>query len=240
MSNLEDLRVKLDQTSERIVSRLKDRSRFPLNQPIYIADAVKIQGRSGISLLQFAIEGMEIYHASLGRYEYRDQHPILSLALTRGQVVRADVNNDLPDVEIKITDNMLTFYSGLLPDLCQKNDDPITYGETAYIDADTLEVIHERINTVGRYVAHSKFNSNPNILQCVENDDLIKKALRNTDREDIVVSKAKKAAVNYNIDPDLTEKVFRWIIKETVDVEVMYLKSIARQKGFSTKTKISH
>ena len=45
MLDLNELRVRLDQMTERIVSRLKDRSRFPLNETVYRPDAVPIVGR---------------------------------------------------------------------------------------------------------------------------------------------------------------------------------------------------
>lgn len=80
MIELGELRVKLDQMTERIVSRFKDRSRFPLNEVVYKPDGVSVVGRSGISLLQFAVEGLETYHASLGRYDYPDQYPYILLA----------------------------------------------------------------------------------------------------------------------------------------------------------------
>ena len=77
MVELGDLRVKLDQMTERVISGLKDRSRLPLNAPVYQPNAVPISGRTDTSLLQFAIEGLESYHASLGRFTYPDQYPVL-------------------------------------------------------------------------------------------------------------------------------------------------------------------
>ncbi len=238
MTNLEDLRIRLDQMSERIVSRLKDRSRMPLNQPVYIPDAVPIEGRSGISFLQFAIEGLEVYHASLGRYEYRDQHPILSVALPKSPIARIGTTTELSGEEIKISEDMLAFYQTIPRELCQKGDEPKTYGETVYIDADLIELMHERINTIGRYVAQSKFDSNSDILKTTGNDEQVKEVLRNVKREDAVVEKAKEMAVKYNLDTKVTERVFRWLIKETIDIEVTYLKCLARSDSNGTKAKM--
>ena len=47
--NLHDLRTKINQMTERIVSRLKDRSRYVLNDAVYRRDAIPIEGRTGIS-----------------------------------------------------------------------------------------------------------------------------------------------------------------------------------------------
>ena len=239
MTNLEDLRIRLDQMSERIVSRLKDRSRLPSNPPVYIPDAVPIENRSGISFLKFAIEGLEVYHASLGRYEYSDQHPILGVSLPKSSITRIGTTTELSREEIKYGDTMLAFYNTIPPELCQNGNEPKTYGETVYIDADLIELMHERINTIGRYVAQSKFDTNPNILKTVGDDVLIREALRNVKREDSVVEQAKETSAKYNLDPKITERVFRWLIKETVNVEVSYLKCLARSDpNTTTKTKI--
>src|SRR5208283_1970635 len=99
---LSDLRIKLDQMTERIVSRLKDRSRFKLNKSIYLADAIAIAGRNGISFLEFALEGLEQYHATLGRYNYPDQHPLVSSHLPPTPVTREKTDSPISKVQIDI------------------------------------------------------------------------------------------------------------------------------------------
>ncbi len=63
---ISDLRVKLDQMTERIVNRLKDRSRYRLNETVYISDAIPIEGRSGLSFFEYALEKLEKYHEKTG------------------------------------------------------------------------------------------------------------------------------------------------------------------------------
>lgn len=236
MTNLEDLRIRLDQATERIVSRLKDRSRLPLNPQVYVPDAVQINGRYGISLLQFAIEGMEAYHASLGRYEYSDQYPIISTALPKSATTRTGTDTELSEFEIKVSEELLEFYRSVLPGLCQKGDEPKSYGETVYIDADLLELMHERVNTIGRYVAQSKYDRGPEILQHADNPDAVRAMLRDVKREDNVIERVKESAVKYSLKTEVAESVFRWLMKETLDVEVLYLQAFAR-KLVADKTK---
>ncbi len=57
-------------------------------------------------------------------------------------------------------------------------------------------------------------------------------------REDAVVEKAKETAVKYNLDTIVTERVFRWLIKEILNIEVTYLKCLARSDSNSNKAKI--
>ena len=49
----------------------------------------------------------------------------------------------------------------MLRDLYREDDDPTTYGEIIYSDADLILLLHERIN-MGRFIAKSKFQ--PDLL----------------------------------------------------------------------------
>ena len=219
---LSDLRIKLDQTTERIVSRLKDRSRFKLNKPVYLADAITIAGRIGISFLEFALEGLEQYHATLGRYNYPDQHPLVSSHLSPISVTRERIDSQISKVQIDLRADIISFYVKLLHELCQDAEDAATFGETAYVDADLIELLNERIN-LGRYVAESKLRTDPAIAE-IRDTDLLTERLREHTREKQVLQKARLIALRYDLDLKVAEKLFSWIIQETVKVEVAYLR----------------
>ncbi len=227
MIHLGELRVRLDQMTNRIVSRLKDRSRFPLNEAVYRPDGVPIHGRSGVSLLQFALEGLEAYHASLGRYDYPDETPLALPVPPTTTVTRTIGRPYIPRLQISLRDDLLSFYDRLLPQLCPPGDDPDTYGETAYVDSDLLELLHERIN-VGRYVAQAKLDRDPGVLDLVRDPERLRAALRDPAREETLINAARSIAVRYELDPDLTADVFRWIVDRTLTVEVAYLQQVAR------------
>jgi chorismate mutase len=228
MLQLSELRVRLDQMTDRIVSRLKDRSRFPLNEAVYRPDAVSIRGKSGISFLQHALEGLEAYHQSLGRYDYPDQFPIFSGQIPTAPVTRTIGKPSLPRLAISTRDDLLAFYQRLLPRLCPSGDDPDAYGETVYVDSDLLELIHERIN-VGRYVAQVKATQDPTIFAVVGDPAQLDARLRDASRENALVNAAKTAAQRYELDPQVTEDVFRWIVDETMLVERAYLRQLAAE-----------
>jgi len=220
--DLGELRVRLDQMTERIVSRLKDRSRFMLNEAVYIPGAVEIAGRSGISFLEFSLEGLEAYHASLGRFHYPDQHPVSGASLPASPVTRVSSRPGLQERTISIRENLLAFYRSVLPALCPPGDDPNNYGETVYVDADLLQLLHERIN-VGRYVAEAKLHSDPRVAASRHDADQLAATLRDERREAALIQVVRATAQRYDLDPDIVERIFRWIIDETLRVEVVYL-----------------
>lgn len=220
-ANLGELRVKLDQMTERISSRLKDRSRFPKNNPVYETDGIHIVGRSGISLLQFAIEGLETYHASLGRFDYADQFPVLGVQLPRSSVERTAGESPLQELSFNIADNLLSFYSKLIAKYCEPGDDPDTYGETAYLDADLIQIMNERIN-IGRFVADVKGKNDPTLFDVKSDKELLLK-LKDKAREETLIEKVRNTAQRYELNPDMAEETFRWMIERTIDVEIAYI-----------------
>ena len=223
--DLGELRVRLDQMTERIVSRLKDRSRFPLNEAVYRVDAIPIVGRSGISFLRFSLEGLEAYHASLGRYDYPDQYSLLGRDLPASPVTRVVTQPDVSRRAISVGENLIAFYLETLPNLCKGGDDPNTYGETVYVDADLLQLINERIN-VGRYVAEAKVTSDPSIYAIRHDAHLVEAKLKDARREDALLVSVGATAERYELDPQVVQTIFRWIIEQTLRVEVEYLQGI--------------
>jgi chorismate mutase len=219
--NLNDLRTKINQMTERIVSRLKDRSRYVLNDAVYRRDAIPIEGRTGMSFFEFALEQFEQYHASLGRYKFPDQHQLTNITL-HSPVHRWSPPSPVRQVDIELKDEIIAFYSLMLRDLCREGDDPTTYGETVYCDADLIVLLHERVN-IGRFVAESKFQTDPSFSTVVENRDALRTRLRQPKREQTVIDNARKIALNYDLDPDVVERCFRWLITKTIEVEIDYL-----------------
>ena len=228
MVPLDSLRSKLGKMTERIIFRLEDRSGFPFNPPEYEPGAITIVGKSNTSFLEFAIQGMEEYHVSLGRYEYPDQFPIMRSLPPPTMARRLVGIPALPYVGINLKDKLLPFYRDIvLPQLCELKDDPDTYGETVYLDADVLELLNERIN-VGRYVARAKVEEDPSIWDIVSDSGELIKKLRDHNQEERIIGSVNLAADKYGLRRDLAGVVFRWVIEQTIGVEVAYLQGIPR------------
>lgn len=226
---LNDLRVTLDQMTERITSRLKDRSRFEVNADVYIPGGVPIINREGISLVEFALEGLEIYHASLGRFDDGNQYPVFGRNLPPASIA-GPVNRDesiLRD-NLSSASDLIPFYAGLISDHCKPGDSPEHYGETAYIDADLIQMIHERIN-VGRRVAEIKGRQDSSLYDC-ESDDEIESKLRDEVREANLLKKVAGIAERYDLKTSFATSAFQWIIAKTVQLEIEYVHAKANHR----------
>lgn len=225
--NLLDLRAKLDRLNEQIVGRFKDRSWFALNAAVYTPGAIPIAGRPNISLLEWSLEGLERYHAALGRFDVPDQHPLMPEVVSPSPVKRQIALPRLPAIAPPPRDALIRFYVALLPQLCRPGDDPHYYGETAYADADLLARINERVY-LGAFVAHSKLERDPGIVRLADRPDELCEALRDAGREAEVIRVAREAAVRYRLPPDFIEHVFRWVMGQTLDLEVAFIRRVAR------------
>ncbi len=231
MQSLDTVRRQLSKMTDRLLFRLQDRAGLPLNLPIYQRDGVPIIDRGGVSLLEFAVEKLEAYHSLLGRYEYPDQYPIMGTDIQASAVRRSVGITAIPRVDITLRDALFAFYPNeLLPRLCTPETDPDTFGETAYVDADLLELLHQRIN-LGRYVARVKAEQDANIMAIAHDSDALINVLRDPAQEDRVLAAVRNGAAKYGLDGDIAAFVFRWIIEQTIHVEVVYLQGLAVRKA---------
>jgi chorismate mutase len=113
----------------------------------------------------------------------------------------------------------------VLPTLCDASEDPSTFGETAYVDADLLELLNERIN-VGRAVAMAKLEAEPSIRDILHDTGALTERLRDSRREDEVLAAVMDSARRYSVDPNLARAVFRWVIDRVLELEVVYLQQL--------------
>lgn len=232
--------------NSRVITRLEDRSRFPLNPSVYRPGAVILPDDSNRSKLEYTIEEFEKYHAKLGeggnkwgRWEYADQYPlIISIPADTPRRPSGELPV-LPYVDINLKDKLLLFYTdSALPQITEQRDDPDTHGETPNLDADLLELLNERMN-LGRYVAVSKIEVNPDIWDIVSDSVKLAEALRDRGREKFVIRDALKSARRHGLiraKKDLgridvergwfVRGFFRWVIDHTLDLEVKYLQGV--------------
>ncbi|MCS7087637.1 MAG: hypothetical protein NZL91_02935 [Thermoflexales bacterium] len=220
------LRAKLDRLSEQIVARFRDRAWFALNPAIYVPGAIPIAGRPELSLLEWSLEGLERYHASLGRYEVPDQHPLLLEVLQPSPVQRAISLPRLPKVPPLPREVLIRFYLDLLPRLCKPGDDPHDYGEVAYTDADLLARLNERIY-LGAFVAYYKLEREPHILSLVGQPEVLRAHLRDPDREANVLAQVADAAQRFGCPTALMIEAFEWIMARALDLQVCFLQHFA-------------
>ena len=220
--DLNELRIKLNQLTERLLSRIKDRSRYPLNYMVYKPGAIKIVSKNKLSFLEFAVEQKEKYYASLGRYNYPDQYPITKSPLPESSVDRFKPASPLADVDLAISGDILNYYLDLLKKICLDKEDKEYFGETVDCDTEILELLNERIN-LGRFVAEFKIRQDENIKTVLNNSKDLLDKLTYPEREKQVISNALKIAEYYQLPLNVIKELFKWIIEQTKIVEVDYL-----------------
>lgn len=223
--DLPSIRTRIDRLSEQIVGRLKDRSYFPHNSAIYRVGGVTIAGGDPTSFLEYSLAGLERYHASLGRYSYPEQSPLRSTPPAEIPVQRVVETIAIPQTELHVWEALLAYYEQLLPQLCSAGEDPQTYGETVYVDADLLVRLHERM-IIGRYVAHTKAERYPDVLQLLHDPEALRAALVDPAREQLVLANAAMLAEKYRLPAPLVQEVFAWIMQQTLALEVRYLRQV--------------
>lgn len=225
--DLDPIRNRILKLTSRIIFKLEDRSGFALNPPIYEPGTLPLSDGSKLSFFEYAVKGLEEYHGTLGRWDFPDEYPLMISAkpdsITHREVGRTQ---KIPYVDINLKDKLLPYYTGtLLPALCEPENDPTTYGETAYIDADVVALLNERINQ-GRYVAVFKVNQEPSLWNLVQEPDKLDEALRDRKREKVVIDDALGIASKLGLDAGLTTDLTRWILDTTTNLEVLYLQGL--------------
>jgi chorismate mutase len=221
--NLLKLRSKLDRLNRQIVGRLADRSRLAHNAVIYRPGGIDVSGQG--SFLDYSLRGLEQYHASLGRYSYPDQAPLHGDVPPQSPVAREVRVERLPTVTFPVALQVQDYYLGLLPFISREGDDPQSYGEAVYIDADIILLMHERIN-VGRYVAEVKMRTAPEIAAFEQTRLQIRADLTDPAREQQVIDTVRQLAGRLELDPDVIARLFRWMIDRTTDLEVLYIEQL--------------
>ncbi|RME79293.1 MAG: hypothetical protein D6769_02830 [Methanobacteriota archaeon] len=224
---LAKIRERLDRAADRLMLRLRDRTYFPQNLRVYEKDGIEIRGKEGVSFAEYALEELEKFHAKLGRFRYKDQVPLIYKPTKDECPVERDIPEEpIWDIHIELKDKLFPTYVELIKTICNEGDDPTTYGETVYCDADVLYLLADRIQ-VGRYVAEAKLREDPSIADIVNNTDELRARLTRKDREKVVIQKGEDLAERYGLTRELGAKLFRTIIDLTLGLEVDYLKKRA-------------
>lgn len=224
--DLASLRGQINKLNDRILMRLHDRAGFPRNPAVYQRGAITLEHHPDMSLLEFALEGLENYHASLGRYEYPEQIPLVIERPSRTGASRVVNTPSVPQAHIDVLKGLIGYYvDTLVPSLCAGGEDEASYGETAYVDADLLELLNERIN-VGRRVALAKQATDPSLRGLIGDAAALRERLLDAPREEQVLAEVAERARRYEIDGDLARSLFRWIMDQVLELEVVYLQRL--------------
>ena len=217
---LQDVRVKIDQMSERIVSGLKDRSRYSLSAGVFSEEAY-----DGKTWFNSRLLGEQSLDAIFGRYEFEDQHPLLFTkeVLPASKIKRNPPSIGVARVGIDVGNKVIDLYKKALEKICLPGEDKNNYGEIAKLDVSNVLALYERICGIGQEVAELKIQENTGIIYL--DKETITEKLRNTVREQEVIDSGIEIARRYLLpNPETMSWFFRNVIDITLlGVEVDYV-----------------
>jgi chorismate mutase len=212
-----DLRIKIDQLNERILSGLKTRSRFSLNQGTF-----RESFADGKTWFMYRLKKEQDLDAEFGRFMYNDQAPFIfsKEEIAKSKVSISANNNGIKQIQIDISKEILDLYKEILYSICQPGEDKNNFGETTKLDVEIILALNERIVGVGEQVAGYKMQANPEIIK-ITNKEELKKALYVPEREKEVIERMGKVAEKYGLTNIEQMKEFaRRIIELTKEVEM--------------------
>jgi chorismate mutase len=226
----ETLRPGLDILANEIVIALKKRSRYKQNLEIY--EPGLVIKHSDLSLLEYELARVERLHAELGRYTYANQEAFTDVGDVKLIIKRTAPESPICNFPTSLGGEVIHYYINWIKKYCEVGTDSDTFGETVTSDVAALMNLLERIN-LGKYVAEYKYQENKKIFQNTMGEPReIKELVVNKEREAKVLDMAAHLAEQYEFSADQSRKTFRWIIEETIKVEVEY---IHRRLGINTE-----
>ena len=216
------IRPGLDILANEIVIALKKRSRFPVNEAIYVPGLVILD--PNISLLQFELGRIEAVHAELGRYTFASQESFTSVSDVLPVIRRDRPESPIESMTSGMGDKVIKFYLDWVRRACGPGENAATYGETVTADVNALLSILERIN-LGKFVAESKMAEQPEaFIQTRGDRSAILALIVKKDREGQVLKIAEQLADNYDIPAVHVIRVFEWMIEATIEIEIAYVR----------------
>jgi len=216
---IDNLRLKLDQMSERIVSGLKDRSRYPISNGVFLEEF-----SNGMTWFKYRLFREQSLDAEFGRYEFEDQHPLLFKKDQLASPKRPRPHTDLGITHVEIDNGaqILNLYRDVIGKICKPGEDADNYGEIAKLDVSNVLTLYERICGYAAKVAEFKINKEPRTLHFEA--EFLRSYLTDVEREQQVMDYALTLARKEQFpNPEIMPGFFRTIIDRTLDLEVDYI-----------------
>lgn len=221
--SLDSIRKSLIRQEETIIFALIERTQFMHNPVVYEKDAFgKLgspsslmdeckEGQDRLSLLDFMLIGTELLHAKVRRYTSPEEHAFYPERLPSDCKLTALEDLDYPELlsgiggADKINFNpvlFMTYLNEIVPVVARSGDDE-QHGSTVTCDVAVLQALSKRVH-YGKFVAESKYQSNPDEYQrLVDADDAdgVLALLTNLAVEEKVLRRARLKAATYGREP---------------------------------------
>ncbi|KAI3468324.1 hypothetical protein Pfo_024987 [Paulownia fortunei] len=204
--NLDSLRKSLVRQEDTIVFSLIERSKYPINSPLYDD---KRSGNLSASLFDFFIKESEALQAKAGRYTSPEENAFFPDSLP--SPLLPPLNRTLvlhpPGASININEKILNLYLKMLLPLIAVEGDDGNYAATAASDLDCLQALSRRIH-YGKFVAEVKFRDAPeHYIPAIRAKDreALMKLLTFQSVEEMIKKRVEKKAMVFGQDVDLKE-----------------------------------
>ncbi len=226
--DIDDLRVQMRQMNDRIISGLKDRSRYKQNGSLYLNDFAD----TGESWLEDRLRFDQSVDSRHGKHLFPENQPVLFKVtdLAPSKIIREvkSTKGVLP-VDLGLDKEIIKEYLSILHYLCEPGEDIEQYGETVKCDSNNILLYNERITGIGRCVAEWKIQNNPSLLYA-DTEEEMKEALVVPEVEKKGIAAAVNTSEKYDLNkPDLVRKFMRTLIDMTVKAEIVYVQAKQEQ-----------
>ena len=234
--DISDLRLRLDQMNEKIISGLKIRSKYTCNLNTFDK---KFSGNK--SWILYRLKKEQDIDSEFGRYLYLDQAPFIYTKnqLAKPKITRKIVSKGIEPLRIDLSSKIIEVYKKVLTELCPVGENEETYGETTKLDVENILEINERILGLGEQVAYFKISHEPILLDITSREE-IKSRLFAPEREKEVIEKTSLIAQKYEIaNTPAVNEFTKKIIDLTTTAEIEFILKAQKngfKKAFANKT----
>ncbi|KAL8521841.1 hypothetical protein ACS0TY_012124 [Phlomoides rotata] len=234
LMDLESVRKSLVRQEDTIIFNLIERSKYPMNSPLYHHPT-----NFSPSLFHFFLKESEALQAKAGRYISPEENAFFPDNLPSPLLPPLNHTHVLHPAGacININDKILDMYlNTLLPLIAAKGDDG-NYATTAATDLDCLQGLSRRIH-FGKFVAEVKFRDAPDdytpAIRAKDREGLMK-LLTFESVEEMIKKRVEKKAMmfgqevdgqenEYKVDPCVVSQLYgKWVMPLTKLVQVEYL-----------------
>lgn len=235
--SLDTIRSQLIRQEETIIFALIERVQWRHNARVYEPGGLKIPDPQ-LSFFDYFLRETEHLHARVRRYTSPDEHPFFN-NLPEPVLPPMDFGSSIRENDVNHNAAIKQAYvDGILPLICEAGDDG-NYGSSATCDVSVVQALSKRVH-YGKFVAEAKLQADrENYLQLIAAGDAegIAELLRDRQVEAKILRRValKAAIIGQDIDEQpsgdchkiapaaIVEIYERWIIPQTIAVEVDYL-----------------
>jgi chorismate mutase len=224
--NLNELRIKIDQLNEEVISGIKHRTRFALNKRVFENEFAE-----GKSWFLYRLKKEQDVDSKFGRFLFEDQQPFLfNKDELDKPIVKRKVKQNIEPVRVDMSEKLIIYYKILLKEICGEGENENEYGEVAKLDVNNVLLFNERTVGIGEQVAEYKIQENQELLK-LKNKEEIRAELFRPYREKEVIEKMQILGEKYEIkNIDAIGDFAKKLIDITMETEIDYILSKSGEK----------